>query len=282
MLYWLIKLLLAEPVVRAVFRPWVRGLENVPASGAAILASNHLSVTDPVFLPVVLRRRVTFIAKAEMFTVRGPLGRLAAGFFRSVGQLPVDRSGGRASQAAIEGAVAVLRRGELFGIYPEGTRSPDGRLYRGRTGVARIALRSGAPVVPVAMIGTEHVMARGKVLPSVRRVGVVIGEPLDFSRYAGRADDKLVVRAVADEVMAAVQRLSRQEYVDEYAVRAARVRAVAEDAGREVPPLPSAGGPGGRAAPTGPPPGAPGDAAGPDAPGEPDGRRWPGDTPSNG
>ncbi|WP_432487440.1 lysophospholipid acyltransferase family protein [Kineococcus sp. SYSU DK018] len=239
MLYWLIKRLLAEPVLTPVLRPWVRGAENVPASGPAILASNHLSVADTVLLPTVLRRRVTFIAKAEMFTAAGVRGRLSAGLLRGVGQLPVDRSGGRASAAAIDAAVEVLGRGEVLGIYPEGTRSPDGRLYRGRTGVARIALRSGAPVLPVAMVGTGELMPRGRLVPRVRRVGVVIGEPLDLSRYAGRADDQFVVRSVTDEIMAAVQRLSRQEYVDEYAPRHAA----------DAPPPTPGRGPGGRSAP---------------------------------
>ncbi|NAZ88693.1 lysophospholipid acyltransferase family protein, partial [Kineococcus indalonis] len=214
MLYWLIKRGIAEPVLRPVLRPWVRGLENVPASGPAVLASNHLSVADPVLLSTLLPRRVTYIAKAEMFTGAGLGGRLFGGLLRGIGQVPVDRSGGRASTAAIDAALEVLGRGGLFGVYPEGTRSPDGRLYRGRTGVARIALRSGAPVVPVAVVGTGELMPRGRVLPRVRRVGLVVGEPLDFSRYAGREDDQFVVRSVTDEVMAAIQALSRQEYVD--------------------------------------------------------------------
>ncbi|WP_432493195.1 lysophospholipid acyltransferase family protein [Kineococcus gypseus] len=219
MLYWVVKRLVAEPVLTPLLRPWVRGAEHVPASGPAVLASNHLSYADPVLLPTVLRRRVTFIAKAEMFTGSGVRGRLFGGFLRGIGQLPVDRSGGRASSGAIDAALGVLARGELLGIYPEGTRSPDGRLYRGRTGVARIALRSGAPVLPVAVVGTGELMPRGRLLPRVRRVGVVIGEPMDFSRYAGRADDQFVLRSVTDEVMAAVQRLSHQEYVDAYALR---------------------------------------------------------------
>ncbi|MCI2239672.1 1-acyl-sn-glycerol-3-phosphate acyltransferase [Paenibacillus sp. TRM 82003] len=246
MLYWLIKRGVAEPVLKPVLRPWVRGAENVPATGPAVLASNHLSVADPVLLATVLRRRITFAAKADLFTGRGPQGRLFAGLLRGVGQLPVDRSGGSASAGAIDGAVEALRAGELFGIYPEGTRSPDGRLHRGRTGVARIALRSGAPVLPVAVVGTGELMPRGRVLPKVRRVGIVVGEPLDFSRYAGRADDQFVVRSVTDEVMAAIQRLSRQEYVDEYAARRG-------GPARGEPTPPAGGrGPGGRAAPPGP------------------------------
>lgn len=256
-LYWPIKLLVAEPLVTAVFRPWVRGLEHVPATGPAILASNHLSAADTVLLPTVVRRRVTFIAKADLFRGTGVRGRLTAGLMHGIGQLPVDRSGGRASSAAIDSAVSVLRDGELFGIYPEGTRSPDGRLYRGRTGVARIALASGAPVLPVAMVGTEDLLPTGRVLPKVRRVGVVVGEPLDFSRYAGRADDQLVVRSVTDEVMAAIQALSHQEYVDAYAERSRLRSELSRGTGVPEPTTTSSGGPGGRAAPTGEPPRAP-------------------------
>ncbi|GAB7191190.1 lysophospholipid acyltransferase family protein [Kineococcus sp. NUM-3379] len=244
MLYWLIKLLLAEPVLKTVFRPWVRGLENVPEDGPAILASNHPSYADPVFLPVVLRRRITFIAKAELFTGRGVKGRLAAGFFHGIGQLPVDRSGGRAGDRALAAGARLLRAGELFGIYPEGTRSPDGRLYRGRTGVARLALQSGVPVVPVAMIGTDRVLPVGRRVPGLARVGVVIGQPLDFSRYEGMQDDRFILRSVTDEVMYEIMKLSGQEYVDVYAseVRGRGRRA----AGGQEPP---AAAPGGRSAP---------------------------------
>ncbi|MFD0483763.1 lysophospholipid acyltransferase family protein [Kineococcus sp. GCM10028916] len=258
-LYWPIKLLVAEPLVTAVFRPWVRGLENVPTDGPAILASNHLSAADTVLLPTVVERRVTFIAKADLFTGRGVRGRLTKGLMHGIGQLPVDRSGGRASSAAIAGAVRVLQEGDLFGIYPEGTRSPDGRLYRGRTGVARIALASGAPVIPVAMIGTEDLLPTGRRLPRIRRVGAVFGEPLDFSRFAGRGDDQLVVRSVTDEIMYAIQKLSRQEYVDAYAERSRLRSELSRSTGVPEPPSTSTGGPGGRAAPGGDAPG-PGDA----------------------
>jgi 1-acyl-sn-glycerol-3-phosphate acyltransferase len=216
-LYWLLKRILLGPLLHVLFRPWVRGDDNVPDVGPAILASNHLSFSDSFFLPLVLRRRVTFLAKSDYFTGRGIKGRLTAVFFRGMGQLPVDRSGGKASEAALCTGLKVLRRGDLLGIYPEGTRSPDGRLYRGRTGVARIALEGKVPVLPVAMIDTDKVQPIGKVVPRIGRVGVVIGEPLDFSRYEGLEDDRFVLRSITDEIMYALMELSGQEYVDIYA-----------------------------------------------------------------
>ncbi|NSC21232.1 1-acyl-sn-glycerol-3-phosphate acyltransferase [Streptomyces albus subsp. chlorinus] len=218
--------------LKLAFRPWVEGLENVPEEGPAILASNHLSFSDSFFLPAVLDRKVTFIAKAEYFTSPGIKGKLTAAFFKGVGQLPVDRSGVRgAGEAAIRSGLEVLERGELFGIYPEGTRSPDGRLYRGKPGgLARVALRSGAPVVPVAMIDTEKIQPPGKVVPKLMRPGIRIGTPLDFSRYQGMDNDRFIQRAVTDEVMYAILKLSGQEYVDMYATAAKRQIAEAEKA----------------------------------------------------
>ncbi|HYY12557.1 MAG TPA: lysophospholipid acyltransferase family protein, partial [Kineosporiaceae bacterium] len=217
MFYWLLKRIILGPVLHAIFRPWVRGEEHVPETGGAILASNHLSFSDSIFLPLMLRRRVTFLAKADYFTGRGLKGRLTAAFIKGVGQLPVDRSGGQASEAALRTGMRVLRRGELLGIYPEGTRSPDGRLYRGKTGVARMALEAGVPVLPVAMIGTDKVQPIGRKLPHLGRVGVVIGPPLDFSRYDGMQDDRFVLRSITDEIMYELMLLSGQEYVDQYA-----------------------------------------------------------------
>ncbi|HET9656068.1 MAG TPA: lysophospholipid acyltransferase family protein [Kineosporiaceae bacterium] len=217
MFYWLLKRIFLGPILHAVFRPWVRGEEHIPGSGAAILASNHLSFSDSFFLPLVVRRRVTFLAKSDYFTGSGIKGRLTAGFFRGVGQLPVDRSGGKASEAALRTGLRVLRRGELLGIYPEGTRSPDGRLYRGKTGVARMALEARVPVLPVAMIDTHKVQPPGRIIPRIGRIGVVIGEPLDFSRYDGMEDDRLVLRSITDEIMYELMKLSGQEYVDVYA-----------------------------------------------------------------
>ncbi|WP_049570166.1 lysophospholipid acyltransferase family protein [Streptomyces sp. SBT349] len=213
--------------LKLAFRPWVEGKEHVPVEGPAILASNHLSFSDSFFLPAVLDRKVTFIAKAEYFTSPGVKGKLTAAFFKGVGQLPVDRSGARgAGEAAIRSAVTVLERGELFGIYPEGTRSPDGRLYRGKPGgLARVALATGAPVLPVAMIDTEKIQPPGKVVPKLMRPGIRIGEPLDFSRYQGMEGDRFILRSITDEVMYAIMKLSGQEYVDIYATAAKRMMA---------------------------------------------------------
>nr|WP_277626700.1 1-acyl-sn-glycerol-3-phosphate acyltransferase [Arsenicicoccus piscis] len=213
----MLKTLALGPVLKVLFRPWVEGLENVPAKGGAILASNHLSFSDSIFLPLVLPRRITFPAKMEYFTGTGIKGRLTAGFFKGVGQIPIDRSGGKASMAALNAGLKVLREGELFGIYPEGTRSPDGRLYRGKTGVARLALEAGVPVLPVAMIGTDKAQPTGTIVPKIMRIGIRIGEPLDFSRYEGMEEDRFVLRAITDEVMYELMELSGQEYVDEYA-----------------------------------------------------------------
>ena len=234
MLYGTMKVAIGGPL-KVAFRPWVEGLENIPAEGAAILASNHLSFSDSFFLPAVLDRKVTFIAKAEYFTTPGVKGRLTAAFFKGVGQLPVDRSGARgAGEAAIKSGIEVLERGELFGIYPEGTRSPDGRLYRGKPGgLARVALATGAPVIPVAMIDTEKIQPPGKVIPKLMRPGIRIGRPLDFRRYQGMEHDRFVLRAVTDEVMYEIMKLSGQEYVDTYATVAKRQIAEAEKAEKE-------------------------------------------------
>ncbi len=217
MFYWVLKTLVLGPILRLLFRPWVEGEENIPTEGAAIFASNHLSFSDSIFLPLVVSRRVTFLAKSDYFTGRGVKGRATAAFFKGAGQLSVDRSGGRAGQAAVNSGLKVLRRGDLLGIYPEGTRSPDGRLYRGRTGVARMALQAGCPVLPVAMIGTDKAQPSGKRVPKIMRIGVRIGKPLDFSRYEGMEDDRFVLRSVTDEIMYELMLLSRQEYVDMYA-----------------------------------------------------------------
>ncbi|GAA2234311.1 lysophospholipid acyltransferase family protein [Streptomyces amakusaensis] len=220
--------------LKLAFRPWVEGLENIPVDGPAILASNHLSFSDSFFLPAVLDRKVTFVAKAEYFTSPGVKGRLTAAFFKGVGQLPVDRSGARgAAEAAIKAGIEVVERGGLFGIYPEGTRSPDGRLYRGKPGgLGRVALATGAPVIPIAMIDTEKVQPPGKVVPKLIRPGIRIGKPLDFSRYHGMEEDRYILRSVTDEVMYEIMKLSGQEYVDIYATVAKRQAAEAEKAAK--------------------------------------------------
>ncbi|NLU66290.1 lysophospholipid acyltransferase family protein [Streptomyces sp. HNM0574] len=212
------------PLLRLLFRPRVEGAENIPGSGPVILAGNHLTFIDSMILPLVTgERQVFFIGKDEYVTGKGLKGRLMAWFFTGSGMIPVDRDGGRGGVAALMTGRRVLEEGHMFGIYPEGTRSPDGRLYRGRTGIARLALMTGAPVVPFAMIGTDEIQPGGKGLPRVgggRRVSVHFGEPLDFSRYEGMDRDRYVLRAVTDEVMSEVMRLSGQEYVDMYATKA--------------------------------------------------------------
>jgi 1-acyl-sn-glycerol-3-phosphate acyltransferase len=195
----------------------VQGREHVPETGPAIIASNHLSFSDSIFMPLMVKRKVTFVAKAEYFTGKGIKGWLVKMFFLGTGTIPVDRSGGRAAQAALETQLRVLREGNLAGIYPEGTRSPDGRLYRGKTGVARLALESGAPVVPVVMLNADEIQPPGKVLPRIRRVRIRFGPPLRFNRYAGMAGDRFVERAVTDEIMYELMDLSGREYVDVYA-----------------------------------------------------------------
>jgi 1-acyl-sn-glycerol-3-phosphate acyltransferase len=215
--YWIMKHIVIGPILLAVFRPWVVGLENVPKHGPVILASNHLSFIDSIFLPLVVDRPVVFLAKSEYFTGKGLKGWATRLFFQAANQLPIDRSGGKASEASLNTGLRVLREGSILGIYPEGTRSPDGRLYRGRTGVARMVLEAGVPVVPVAMIGTAEVMPIGTRLPKVRRVGIVFGEALDFSRFEGMEGDRFVLRSVTDELVYDLRALSDQQYVDVYA-----------------------------------------------------------------
>jgi 1-acyl-sn-glycerol-3-phosphate acyltransferase len=216
--YWLAKFIFLGPLLRGLWRPWAEGLENIPDDRPAILASNHLSFCDSFFMPVMVPRKVTFLAKAEYFTTPGLKGFFSRLFFSGVGQVPIDRSDADASKAALNTGVRVLREGKLLGIYPEGTRSPDGRLYRGKTGVARLALESGAVVIPCAMIDTDQIQPQGRMLPRLRpRPGVRVGKPLDFSRYEGLAGDRLVERSITDEIMYALMQLSGQEYVDQYA-----------------------------------------------------------------
>lgn len=216
MFYRFMKLILG-PFMRFFYRPWIRGHHNIPKEGPAILASNHLAVIDSFFLPLMLEREIVFMGKSDYFTGKGIKGKLVAAFMRGVGTIPVDRTGGKKSQAALRTGLKRLNEGGLFGIYPEGTRSPDGRLHRGKTGVARLALESGAPVIPVAMIGTNIAQPIGVKIPRLHRIGVVVGEPLDFSRYRGFENDRFVLRAITDEIMYNLMCLSGQEYVDRYA-----------------------------------------------------------------
>ena len=217
MFYWFMKNLIVGPILRTAFRPWVTGHENIPKTGGVILASNHLSFIDSVFLPLLIDRQISFLAKSDYYTGTGFKGWLIRTFLKSAGMLPIDRSGGKASEASLLTGLGVLERGEMLGIYPEGTRSPDGKLYRGRTGVARMILEGNVTVIPVAMIDTEKVMPIGKRLPKVRRIGMVIGAPLEFSRFHGMEGDRFILRSITDEIMYELSRLSNQEYVDVYA-----------------------------------------------------------------
>jgi 1-acyl-sn-glycerol-3-phosphate acyltransferase len=220
MFYYLVKYVILWVPLHFIFRPWVQGRKNIPASGAAIFASNHISFSDSIFLPLVVRRRITFLAKIDYWRGSGIRGFLTKTFFSGVGQVPVDRSGGSAAEAALNTAIEILKDGKLLGIYPEGTRAPDGRLYRGRTGVARMALEARVPVIPVAMIGTYEIQPPGKAIPKIGRVGVRIGKPLDFSRYYEDPKNVEVLRKVTNEIMQAIHKLSGQEYVDIYATNA--------------------------------------------------------------
>jgi len=225
MFYWFMKNLIAGPLLKSTFRPWVTGTHNIPKTGAVILASNHLSFIDSVFLPLVIDRNVAFLAKSEYFTGKGLKGWATKMFFKATGMLPIDRSGGKASEASLNTGLKRLATGDVLGIYPEGTRSPDGKMYRGRTGVARMILEGHVPVVPVAMIDTEKVMPIGTRIPKVRRIGVVIGEPLDFSRFEGLEGDRFILRSITDEIMYELRKLSGQEYVDVYATSVKEKRA---------------------------------------------------------
>ncbi|GAA4297815.1 lysophospholipid acyltransferase family protein [Mycobacterium paraffinicum] len=217
MWYWLFKYVLLGPLLALLGRPKVEGLEHIPSSGPAILASNHLAVMDSFYLPLVVRRRITFLAKAEYFTGTGLKGWFQRWFFTAVGQVPIDRTDADSAQAALTTAERLLSTGKLLGMYPEGTRSPDGRLYKGKTGLARLALHTGVPVIPVAMIGTNVVNPPGTNMLRFGRVTVRFGKPMDFSRFEGLAGNRFIERAVIDEVIYELMGLSGQEYVDIYA-----------------------------------------------------------------
>ena len=217
MWYYLFKYVLLGPLLRVLGRPEVEGLENLPERGPAILASNHLAVMDSFFLPLMVPRRIYVLAKAEYFNGTGIKGRFQAWFYTAVGQIPIDRTGAEAAADALKAARGQLEAGNLMGMYPEGTRSPDGNLYKGKTGLARVALDTGVPVIPVAMIGTDTFNPPGTVLPRPTRVKVKIGKPLNFARYEGMQGNRFIERAVTDEIMYELMRLSGQQYVDIYA-----------------------------------------------------------------
>jgi 1-acyl-sn-glycerol-3-phosphate acyltransferase len=248
LLYWVFKWTIFAPLVRLLFRPWVEGEENIPEIGPAILVSNHIAAGDTFILPSMIKRRLTFPAKVELFHGRGFGGRLLGWFLTTVGQLPMDRSGGRASATSMQGVLGFLTSGGLLGIYPEGTRSPDGRLYKGKTGVARLVLQAGVPVIPVAMINTQVVRSKILGIPTIWRPGIRIGRPMDFRAYASAGNDRQVLRWVTDEIMNAVMELSGQAYVDAYgqSVKAAMKQGTFQappalsrpGAGRSAPPIP--------------------------------------------
>jgi 1-acyl-sn-glycerol-3-phosphate acyltransferase len=214
------------PFLMILFRPKVKGLRHVPASGPLIIASNHLSFSDSIFMPLVVPRKVTFLAKSEYFTSPGPKGLLKKLTFIALGQVPVDRSGGRRSEAALITGLKVLAEGKCLGIYPEGTRSPDGRLFKGRTGIARLAIESGAPIIPVAMFNTEKIQPTGTVVPKVMRVKMIFGEAMYFD---GDSTDLQYLRDVTDKIMSTIQEMSGQEYVDAYATKAKKTTEESED-----------------------------------------------------
>jgi 1-acyl-sn-glycerol-3-phosphate acyltransferase len=215
-LYWILKVVLT-PIIRVLVRVKVEGREHVPRRGAVILASNHRSFLDSIFIPLVVHRRVTFVAKAEYFD-----DPKTAWFFRSCGQIPIRREGGTASERALASATEVLRNGKVFGIYPEGTRTRDGLLHRGHTGVARLALANNVPVVPIGLVGSDDVQPIDSRLPKLfRHVTIRFGEPIDPARYAGRENDRMALRELTDEVMYEITQLSGYEYVDTYATKQA-------------------------------------------------------------
>jgi 1-acyl-sn-glycerol-3-phosphate acyltransferase len=211
--YWTLKYILLGPLLKAVYRPQAKGLTNIPKSGPFILAANHISFVDSLFMPLLCPRPVVFLGKSDYFEKAR-----TRWFFEGVNVIPVRREGGSAGEAAIQAGIRALRDGHVVGIYPEGTRSPDGRLYRGKTGVARMALEGQVPVIPVAIRGTEEVMPLDSKMPRLSgKVEVEYGKPLVFDRYYDRAKDRFVLRSVTDEIMYEIMMMSGQEYVDEYA-----------------------------------------------------------------
>jgi 1-acyl-sn-glycerol-3-phosphate acyltransferase len=237
MMYWLLKHIFLGPFLRLLYRPKAKGLENIPGDGPVILASNHVSFIDSMFIPLVIKRKVVFLGKADYFT-----SAKTAWFFRAAGVIPIRREGGSASEAAIQAGGRELRGGHVVGIYPEGTRSPDGRLYRGKTGVARMALLARCPVVPIAVFGTRELQPIGKRMPKLSgRIEVHFGTPLSFERFYGQEADRFVLRSVTDEVLYEIMMLSGQEYVDEYASKIKAQQQTAQQAGAASADEPGAG-----------------------------------------
>ncbi|WP_062378224.1 lysophospholipid acyltransferase family protein [Demequina pelophila] len=220
--YWLVKNVLLGPGIKAYYRPWVEGAENIPETGGAILASNHLSFSDSVFLPLVIKRKVVFLGKSEYFTGKGIKGWATRSFMAGVGTIPVHRGGGRASEAALQTGLEVIRGGQLLGIYPEGTRSPDGHLYRGKTGVARLAVEAGCPVIPVGMIDTHIAQPIGQKVPSRHPIGARIGPAIDLADFAGMQEDRNALREATDRIMRGIAAVSGQTYVDRDAAQLKR------------------------------------------------------------
>ncbi|MDI9902226.1 lysophospholipid acyltransferase family protein [Rhodococcus sp. IEGM 1409] len=216
MLYWLFKYVLIGPVLWVFGRPTIEGQHNIPKKGPVILAGNHRAVVDSFFLVLMVRRRITFVAKSEYFTGTGVKGAMQRWFFGGAGQVPIDRSGADASRAALDTAIGILDKGGVWGIYPEGTRSPDGCLYKGKTGAIRVALETGAPVIPVVVHGGDAVNPPGTRMWRFSKVRITVGEPIDFSRYRELRGYQAVVRAATDELMTVLCEQSGQEYVDVY------------------------------------------------------------------
>ena len=219
--YWAFKNIFFGPALRLWNRPWTEGMDNIPAAGPAILVSTHQAVMDSFFFPLMCPRQITFLAKSEYFTTPGLVGRAQAWFFSSVGQVPVERDSDNASDAMLESAQQILNRGDLFGIYPEGTRSPDGRIYKGRTGMGRIAMTTGKKVIPIAMIGTRKANPIGSWVPRPTKVGMRVAEPIDPHEWAAERgldpNEHDTIRAFTDYVMQELAELSGQPYVDVYA-----------------------------------------------------------------
>lgn len=214
--YWWLKHVFIGPFLWVYNRPFSRGLDKIPAEGAAILASNHLAVMDSFYLPLMAKRQLTFLAKKEYFTTPGLVGGIQKWFFSSVGQVPIDRQDKDSQDAAMATAERVLSRGDILGMYPEGTRSPDGRLYKGKTGLARIALKTGVPVYPVAMINTNRVNPINSWIPRPFRCGVYVGDPIDPAQFRHAGDDYQQARAMTDAIMRSLAELSGQEYVPDF------------------------------------------------------------------